>query len=67
MARLEKGFQILTQAVGGLPIAIDGPLEQRPADQPLDGARKAGGVTALQLPARHRLVEERLQPCVHAA
>src|SRR5437763_9821530 len=65
--RLEQCIQILAQPLDDLRVAIDRPLQQRAADERLDGAREAHRIAPLQLAGVDRFVEQRFQLPLHGA
>src|SRR5689334_7103354 len=65
VARPEKGIEILPQAIGRSSFAIDRPLQERPANQRLRGAREPRGVALFDLMGPDRFVEEAPDLGVH--
>src|SRR5437660_4345586 len=65
--RLEQCIQILAQPLDDLRVAIDRPLQQRAADERLDGAREAHRIAPPQLAGVDGFVEQRFQLALHGA
>src|SRR5262245_14710344 len=63
----EEHLDVLPQARGGGTVAIDRPLQQRPAHHRLHGAREPRGIAWYQSAGHNRVVEQPFHLGVHRA